>query len=202
MLKLILIQILTVLAVTAQAQTSLDQQIKPFTSDGCSSAPDGMWGKSFVHCCIDHDFAYWIGGSEAQRSYADNELKACVQDALQEAGLVSTIYKAGVVVGGAPRFLKSLNSPFYWRWGYGWGENMGYRRLSSSQLKSALEELKGMDLNFKEIINSQGKDTVQNYRFKDLEISQTQFSWIQILIRLKMRDIQFDLDKAEGQPSH
>src|SRR5262245_15908951 len=31
----------------------------PFTTDGCSTFPDGAW-KS---CCVTHDYAYWCGGT-------------------------------------------------------------------------------------------------------------------------------------------
>ncbi len=46
-----------------------------FETDGCSAgAPDGNWG----HCCYEHDFSYWTGGSYVDRKEADERLRQCV----------------------------------------------------------------------------------------------------------------------------
>jgi hypothetical protein len=41
--------------------------LRPFTSDGCSSSPDGFETKdknpAWVDCCITHDTAYWLDGT-------------------------------------------------------------------------------------------------------------------------------------------
>ena len=38
--------------------------IAPFTSDGCSSFPDGTPANQslWLECCVRHDLAYWRGG--------------------------------------------------------------------------------------------------------------------------------------------
>ena len=86
----------------------------PFTSDGCSMVPDGNWGA----CCIEHDLAYWCGGSAEQRREADRGLRECVTDK-RSACLGEAMY-LGVRVGGIPW------QPFPWRWAYGWDGIHGY----------------------------------------------------------------------------
>jgi len=88
-----------------------------FTTDGCSSWPDGPW----VECCVTHDFAYWCGGSAEDRRAADRELRRCVSEA--SSGCMGGMMYLGVRVGGTPW------SPFPWRWAYGWSGVRGYESL-------------------------------------------------------------------------
>jgi len=39
-------------------------ELKPFTSDGCSDFPDGTLTQKdlWLECCTAHDFTYWKGG--------------------------------------------------------------------------------------------------------------------------------------------
>ena len=94
--------------------------IEPFSSDGCSSFPDGTLSKpdAWQHCCYDHDKSYWPGGTRIQRLSADRELASCV--ALAGYPLTSKLMYAGVRVGGTPY----LPTPF--RWGFGWPWLRGY----------------------------------------------------------------------------
>ena len=80
----------------------------PFTSDGCTLWPDGNWND----CCIEHDIAYWCGGSAAARSRADSSLRGCV--AARSSPFNGDLLHLGVRLGGHPWL------PFPWRWGYGW----------------------------------------------------------------------------------
>jgi hypothetical protein len=79
-----------------------------FTTDGCSMWPDDGW----VRCCVEHDMAYWCGGTSADRTRADATFRDCVS-ALHGAPMAWLMY-ASVRVGGAPW------EPFPWRWAYGW----------------------------------------------------------------------------------
>lgn len=72
----------------------------PATSDGCTGVRDIA-----RHCCVEHDKAYWEGRTEADRLAADQQLRACIQ----EAGgpgfwLLSHIRYAGVRLFGARAF--------------------------------------------------------------------------------------------------
>jgi len=55
---------------------ALAAELKPFTTDGCSAFPDGtpahrdLW----LNCCIQHDLAYWKGGTHTERLNADRRV--------------------------------------------------------------------------------------------------------------------------------
>ena len=80
----------------------------PSKSDGCTLAPDGTWRQA----CVDHDRAYFYGGSRADRLAADKKLRSDMI-AQGAAPAVAGLYYHGVRAGGSPL----LPSP--WKWGYG-----------------------------------------------------------------------------------
>lgn len=86
----------------------------PFTTDGCSMAPD----LDMAPCCVEHDIAYWCGGPAHERQEADRRLEACVVERGHSRTLAGLI-RAMVRVGGAPGL------PLPWRWGYGWDRGTG-----------------------------------------------------------------------------
>jgi hypothetical protein len=104
-------------------------KIKPFKTDGCSAFPDGTFKQRdlWLNCCIKHDYAYWKGGTYAEREAADRALKQCV--AQIGADKVAVIMLLGVRVGGTP-FL-----PTGFRWGYGWPFPRAYGALTEEELK-------------------------------------------------------------------
>lgn len=117
------------------------QDLKPFTTDGCSVFPDGnikhhsLW----VNCCIRHDLAYWKGGTYDERNLADQTLKLCVANVGQSK--IAAIMMAGVRVGGTPYL------PTSYRWGYGWPFFRGYKSLTDDEkieVKNKLELFKMM----------------------------------------------------------
>jgi len=91
---------------------SFSDEIKPFTSDGCSRFPDGTFKHKalWLKCCTAHDYAYWKGGTYRQRLDADLELKNCVATVGEKE--IAALMLAGVRVGGSPFF------PTSFRWGY------------------------------------------------------------------------------------
>lgn len=119
-------------------------ELKPFTTDGCSSFPDGTIEQQslWVECCIRHDLAYWKGGTYEERLSSDNALAACVTNIGEPE--IASVMLAGVRVGGSPYF------PTYFRWGYGWPFPRGYKSLSASekqQVRVRLEQFKVMITN-------------------------------------------------------
>jgi hypothetical protein len=96
------------------------EEIKPFTSDGCSAFPDGTYEQKqlWLACCAVHDKAYWRGGTYQQRLDADLALKHCVAEVGEP--LIAELMLAGVRVGGSPYW------PTKFRWGYGWSYFHGY----------------------------------------------------------------------------
>lgn len=98
-------------------------------SDGCSKGmsasyaklPDWVhvrFGKTLPwrHCCVEHDKAYYYGGSRGEKMEADEALKLCVSKNLNDetAGiLLGLAMQMAVTIGGQPYFATS------YRWGYG-----------------------------------------------------------------------------------
>lgn len=100
-------------------------QLDNFSSDGCSQFPDGtlfdqnLW----CNCCIEHDIAYWQGGTQQQKKQADHALRDCVFNKTHNKLLANIMY-LGVTVGGLPIF------PTWYRWGYGWRYGRGFQSLN------------------------------------------------------------------------
>lgn len=106
-------------------------KIKDFTTDGCSSFPDGIiptQSTEWLDCCIVHDIDYWIGGEEHLKDQADENLGYCVSNRAHP--LLGLSMDIGVQIGGVP-------SPMSWRWGYGWDAIVGYNPTDAEQLRSA-----------------------------------------------------------------
>lgn len=103
--------------------------LKPFTSDGCSSFPDGTLNHKtlWLKCCVAHDRAYWKGGTYKERLKADLDLRRCVAQVGEPA--IANLMLAGVRVGGTPYL------PTKFRWGYGWPYLRGYKALTAEEKK-------------------------------------------------------------------
>jgi len=123
---------------------SMGEEIKPFTTDGCSSFPDGNMKQQslWVNCCIRHDLAYWKGGTLEDKQQADKALESCVTKVGEPK--IAAIMLAGVKVGGSA-FL-----PTSYRWGYGWSYPRAYKPLS---VEEKMEAKKKLDM-FKLMINN------------------------------------------------
>ena len=79
----------------------------PFRTEGCHVGREGSWHS----CCVEHDMAYWCGGTNAARRIADRTLRTCV--AAHGGDNIAGWMYLGVRLGGAAWL------PFTWRWGYG-----------------------------------------------------------------------------------
>ncbi len=82
---------------------------KRFITDGCTAWFDRDW----EGCCVEHDIAYWCGGSAQERKLADRELQMCVAESDDAPGWLAWMTYLGVRVGGHPVF------PVHYRWGFG-----------------------------------------------------------------------------------
>ncbi len=69
--------------------------------------PDG----DYRNCCVEHDKAYYVGGSSKGRRDADDQLHKCVR--AKGHKYLAPIIWVGVRIGGVP----FLPTPF--RWGFG-----------------------------------------------------------------------------------
>jgi len=115
-------------------------ELKPFTSDGCSLFPDGTVEQQelWLTCCVAHDFDYWQGGSAIQRKESDERLKQCVKEVGEP--IIANMMLAGVRVGGSPH----IPTPF--RWGYGWPYPRGYKVLSESERQQVESAARNVNL--------------------------------------------------------
>lgn len=110
--------------------------LKDFTSDGCSLFPDRSLinNDDWCECCLEHDIAYWQGGTQAQRLEADQKLKNCVLKKTGDAVLAEAMYQ-GVRVGGSPYFYN------WYRWGYGWSYKRKYQALTLEEQRHVSDKL-------------------------------------------------------------
>ncbi|PTY36470.1 hypothetical protein BGP77_04000 [Saccharospirillum sp. MSK14-1] len=117
---------------------AMADELKPFTTDGCSVFPNGTPRQQslWLDCCIAHDLAYWMGGTRDERRQADEELRQCVADIGEEE--IGEIMLTGVRVGGSPYW------PTAYRWGYGWGLWRGYEAVTDEELEQVHQRLDEM----------------------------------------------------------
>lgn len=125
---------LITISLIACASTPVEELV-PFTSDGCSSFPDGTLKQRelWLSCCVAHDKAYWMGGTYDERLAADKELEACVEKVGEPE--IAKLMLAGVRVGGSPYW------PTSFRWGYGWDYTRGYDPLTKAEQVQAAKLL-------------------------------------------------------------
>jgi hypothetical protein len=117
----------------------LQNILQPFSTDGCSKFPDGIPLSNptlWRHCCIEHDVAYWQGGTADQREKADEALNQCVSVAAGRFLGISMYL--GVRFGGQAGF------PTSWHWGYGWKLERGYSPLRPDEQKQVDHLIKGI----------------------------------------------------------
>jgi hypothetical protein len=130
------VALITFIAAVELLPRAAADQLKPFTSDGCSSFPDGTLKEQqlWLNCCMAHDFAYWQGGNYQQRLDADKALKECVANVGKPE--IAQLMLAGVRVGGSPYW------PTKFRWGYGWSWPRGYKEVTKEEQRQ-IEEMIG-----------------------------------------------------------
>ncbi len=124
---------------TAASAVVAAGELKPFSTDGCSLFPEGLRENQelWLECCVEHDKAYWLGGTYNERREADLALRECVTEIGQPE--IAEIMLGGVRVGGSPYW------PTTYRWGYGWSAPRGYRPVSDEERQLAEQLLRGLD---------------------------------------------------------
>jgi hypothetical protein len=99
--------------------------MRPFSTDGCTMYGEGTCRKPYawVHCCIQHDYKYWHGGTLEEKQEADQELSRCVG----ESGFTDHGF---LMLLGINLFASHTD-----RWGSGWHQNPGYRALTGEEIE-------------------------------------------------------------------
>jgi len=125
----------SLLLVLASQTKVLAEGLQPFTTDGCSSFPDGtlLNRELWLQCCINHDLAYWQGGTYQERLAADRQLAQCVTAV--GGPVIGGLMFHGVRVGGSPFW------PTHFRWGYGWPYARGYKPLTPAEQEEIRQRL-------------------------------------------------------------
>lgn len=110
--------------------SKIENRLRSFESDGCSKFANGIpypkeekWGL----CCVQHDIAYWKGGTSEERYQADQRLQSCIIG-VGEPNIARLVYW-GVRAGG------SAGNSSNWNWGYGWVLSRGYAPFSENEKK-------------------------------------------------------------------
>lgn len=121
-------------------------ELRPFTTDGCSSFPDGtLQQRTLWHnCCVRHDIEYWKGGTYEGRIIADKKLEQCVTRVGEPN--IAKLMLAGVRVGGSPYW------PTPYRWGYGWPYFRDYGPLNDAEQLQVQKKLNELNIMKKNII--------------------------------------------------
>lgn len=111
-------------------------KLKDFKSDGCSLFPDRslISENDWCDCCLEHDIAYWRGGTKKERKEADSIFKNCIEEKTGNKFLAGTMH-LGVRAGASPYFYA------WYRWGFGWPYGRFYKKLSDDELSLAEEKL-------------------------------------------------------------
>jgi hypothetical protein len=101
------------------------QYMRPFSTDGCTMYGEGTCEKPYAwtHCCVEHDFKYWHGGSAEEKTAADQELSNCVS----KSGFSDHAF---MMLMGINLFASHTD-----RWGSGWHQNPGYRKLTNDEVE-------------------------------------------------------------------
>ena len=89
-----------------------------FTQDGCSLFPDTLLWHDFRPACLDHDIAYWAGGSDLDKVSADLDFKDAVSETGPIGTLIAPFMYIGVSVFGDSWLTKLVGA----NWGYGYNE--------------------------------------------------------------------------------
>lgn len=188
-LKIVTTAVMVLLA-TTNLYANHVKDVVPFTTDGCSSFPDGFNTgkdnfKQWRHCCVKHDFDYYAGGTKLAKNISDSKLSQCVSKALNSDKVTRTdkifgnsmgrIMLDGVKVGGLPKFLMFKSQAGY-RWGYGVPNNNGFLDINSNEIH---EKLRLELIEFSDFLEN--KETSSN-----MQISEAQFLEIKQYLKKKI----------------
>lgn len=90
----------------------------PFESDGCTGLGHWLWQLIYrkdqppwCQCCLEHDWAYWNGGTSLDRAKADVDLFRCIVH--QGFPWFAILVWLGI------RLWAGKWMPFGWTWGWG-----------------------------------------------------------------------------------
>lgn len=132
--------------------------LMPFESDACSVIAEGpdKDPTKWQDCCVEHDFKYWIGGTEKDRLAADKEFLGCLKS--KTSPVWARLVYMGVRVGGTP------HASTTYRWGFGWTQLRGYQPFTESELIQ-IKEKSLLVQNKSDHVNLSPKNHLQDPQF-------------------------------------
>ena len=89
---------------------------RPFHFDGCTLFPDRIGETSFLTACLNHDIAYWYGGSSSQRRHADQVFRQDIRESGSFGLWLQWPMYGAVRVFGDTRVLRQFDA----NWGFGY----------------------------------------------------------------------------------
>jgi hypothetical protein len=78
-----------------------------FYAEGTSQNP-----QAWAHCCVMHDFHYWLGGKKSRQKKSDLSLKECIKQTGHP--WIAKLMFHGVRFG----HLSPIKTPSRWAWGH------------------------------------------------------------------------------------
>ncbi|NNL56738.1 MAG: hypothetical protein HKO71_03225 [Pseudomonadales bacterium] len=135
----LVLKLLLVLALLVACQS--DGRLMAFASQGCANYAASIYAgdvslapesnaapaSNWCDCCIEHDIAYWRGGTSQQHDQADARLRDCVARKTSDQALANQLYQ-DLRSGGSAYFFDG------YRWAYGWSDERQYRALEQHEL--------------------------------------------------------------------
>ncbi len=91
---------------------------RQFYFDGCTLFPDQIGSTSFLSACLNHDIAYWYGGTVAERKAADQTFRQEVANSGQFGTWLQWPMYGAVRLFGDTFVLRPFNA----NWGFGYNE--------------------------------------------------------------------------------
>tara|TARA_R110002096_G_scaffold21169_12_gene69137 strand:+ start:463 stop:918 length:456 start_codon:yes stop_codon:yes gene_type:complete len=110
--------------------------LTPFVGEGCSLLPDASLinEQDWCECCVEHNIAYWQGGTEQKRERVDTALMRCVYLKTNNHEFPHALFE-GARFGGSPYFHD------WYRWGYGWPKERMFQALTDDEKNQAMDLL-------------------------------------------------------------
>ena len=87
-----------------------------FVFDGCTLFPEKLLGLDLTRACLEHDIAYWAGGTVEERKAADLAFKATVAEAGKAGTILAPLTYTGVYLFGNTWLMRIFGA----NWGFGW----------------------------------------------------------------------------------
>ncbi len=89
---------------------------KTFHFDGCTLFFDRFLGSSFKEACLNHDIAYWYGGTGQERLMVDVVFRGDIAETGLSGKVLSPVMYLGVRLFGDSFIAKLFNA----NWGFGY----------------------------------------------------------------------------------